>query len=255
MDRREVLEIAGDQTNEQAPWRFLVVNDLHFVNGACRAWFDQVVAAMTQRTRDAQFCLICGDLADEGTEAQIRVVSEAFAALGIPVHVTIGNHDYVTDLDSSGFEAVYPGPRNSSFEVNGWQFVGLDTTDGTRWEKTTIQLPTFEWVEQNLPHLNPTKPTVIYTHFPLGPEVNNRPLNADALLEQFLSFNLQAVMSGHWHGYTLTDWQGTSCITNRCCSRVRDNHDGTKEKGWFVCEVQGGKLTRQFVEIPVAIKP
>lgn len=246
---------AAPQTPGQGeqPWRFLVVNDLHFQQEACRPWFDQVVAAMKQSAPDAKFSLLCGDLADEGKEAQVRGVKEAFAALEMPVHVTPGNHDYATDIDSSGFDAVYPEPRNSSFEVNGWQFVGLDTTDGTRWQNTSIHQTTFDWVEQNLPKLSRTKPSVIFTHFPLGLGAKNRPINADALLEKFLNFNVQEVFSGHWHGYSQTQFHDMACITNRCCSRVRDNHDGTTEKGWFVCEVQGDKLTRHFVEFPAAV--
>ncbi|RYG73551.1 hypothetical protein EON80_03155 [bacterium] len=243
---------ATPESNE--PWRFIAVNDLHCMEAKCRPWFDQVVAAMKQETPDARFCLICGDLADGGTEWQIRNIKEAFAALDMPVFVTPGNHDYITDTDSSGFEAVYPGPRNRFFEVRGWQFVGLDSTDGTRWEKTSIHAPTFAWLDENLPKLSRTKPTVIYTHFPMGEGAKYRPLNADALLENFLDFNLQAVLSGHWHAYTLTQFHDASCTTNRCCSRVRDNHDDTKEKGWFVCEIEGGKLNRRFIEIPAILR-
>ena len=36
--------------------------------------------------------------------------------------------------------------------------------------------------------------------------------------------------------------------TNRCCALKRNNHDGTKQKGYFVCEVMEGVLVRRFVE-------
>jgi major membrane immunogen (membrane-anchored lipoprotein) len=29
---------------------------------------------------------------------------------------------------------------------------------------------------------------------------------------------------------------------------IRANHDGTKEKGYFICNVSDGKVTRRFVE-------
>jgi 3',5'-cyclic AMP phosphodiesterase CpdA len=236
------------------PWRFIAVNDLHAQTDACRPWFDQVVAAMKKETPDARFCIISGDLADEGKRSQVQTIKDAFAALDMPVFVTPGNHDYATDTDSSGFDAVYPGPRNHSFEVRGWQFIGLDSTDGTRYENTHIHPTTLGWIDANIGKLSRTKPTVIYTHFPMGTGVKSRPLNADALLEKFLDFNIQGVLSGHYHAYTLDNWHGATCTTDRCCSRVRDNHDGTKEKGWFVCELQGGQLTRRFVEIPSAMR-
>jgi hypothetical protein len=32
------------------------------------------------------------------------------------------------------------------------------------------------------------------------------------------------------------------------CSRVRQNHDGSPEKGWFVCNAVNGEIKRRFVE-------
>ena len=37
--------------------------------------------------------------------------------------------------------------------------------------------------------------------------------------------------------------------TNRCCSFARNNHDGSKEKGFFVVDAKDGKLARTFVEV------
>ena len=76
-----------------------------------------------------------------------------------------------------------------------------------------------------------------------------RPLNADDVLNRFLEFNLSAVFCGHYHGLTERKLRTTTITTDRCCSRVRSNHDGSKEKGWFVCRAMAlGEVTRQFVE-------
>ena len=37
--------------------------------------------------------------------------------------------------------------------------------------------------------------------------------------------------------------------TNRCCSRKANNHDGSKQKGFFACAARGGKVTHTFVEV------
>jgi hypothetical protein len=74
-----------------------------------------------------------------------------------------------------------------------------------------------------------------------------RPLNADAVLERFLDFNLQGVLGGHYHAYTATPHRDIEVLTNRCCARVRDNHDGTKEKGYWVMHCAEGRLSREFV--------
>ena len=41
----------------------------------------------------------------------------------------------------------------------------------------------------------------------------------------------------------------TVFTTNRCCAFARGNHDGTKEKGYFLCTARDGKFTREFVEV------
>ena len=75
-----------------------------------------------------------------------------------------------------------------------------------------------------------------------------RPLNADALLERFKPFNLQAVFSGHFHGFTERQVGDAILTTNRCCSAWRANHDFSKEKGWFSCLARNGRITREFVQ-------
>jgi hypothetical protein len=107
---------------------------------------------------------------------------------------------------------------------------------------------TFAWLKAALPKLDPKKPTVVLTHFPLGAGVKYRPLNAEAVLERFLDFNLRGAFSGHYHAQTAVAHRGIEVVTNACCARVRENHDGTKAKGYFVANgTPDGTLTREFV--------
>ena len=138
---------------------------------------------------------------------------------------------------------------NYIVEHRGWQLVGIDTTAGDAWRDTKVSSETFAWLRENLPRLDVDKPTIIFTHFPLGADVPMRPLNADDVLMPFLEFNLCAAICGHFHGYT-ERWRGSASLTTgRCCARIRDNHDGTKEKGWLVCQAMAsGEVKREFVE-------
>ena len=96
-----------------------------------------------------------------------------------------------------------------------------------------------------------TQPTVIFTHFPLGAGVKYRPGNADAALDHFRGHNLRGVFNGHFHGYTEREWNLAPVVTNKCCALKRGNHDGTKEKGYFVCTVKEGSLSKEFVQVGV----
>ena len=236
---------AAEQASKR-PFKFVVINDTHAVSPADAEYLTKVVADLKRHS--PAFCLHAGDLTDKGERPYLEMVRDAFAKLGAPTYFTVGNHDYESQTDRRSYEAVFPDRLNYRFEAEGWQFIVLDTTDGLRYDKTAIQASTFAWVNENLPKLDREQPTVLMTHFPLAAGVKMRPLNAEALLERFRDFNVQAVFNGHYHGFTEKAWRKAAVTTNRCCSLKRDNHDGTKEKGYFVCRARDGRIEREFIE-------
>jgi 3',5'-cyclic AMP phosphodiesterase CpdA len=240
--------LRGEDAPAHADFDFIAVNDLHALEPACRPWFDNVVRQMKASAPTAEFCLLGGDLADNGTPAQLTLIKEAFAALGIACHAVVGNHDHLSDTDRSAYEKIFPNQINYTFDHRGWQIIGLDSSEGTKANETSISTKTFGWLDENLPRLNARRPTIVFTHFPLGDNVWARPLNADDVLCCLSEFNLQAVFCGHFHGYTARPFQQAVATTDKCCSRVRPNHDGTPEKGWFVCQASRGEVKRRFVE-------
>ena len=135
------------------------------------------------------------------------------------------------------------------WDINGWQFVGLDTSDGIKVNGFDCHAETLTFANSLPPKLDKNRPTFVYTHFPLGPGVTNRLKNADALLEPFKQLNMAAIFGGHYHAYTQkTVLQNTTVTTDVCCSFKRANHDNTFEKGFFVVEAAEGKFKRTFVE-------
>jgi Calcineurin-like phosphoesterase len=243
---------AADKTGSGS-FRFVVINDTHYMSPECGQWLEGVVRQM--KTHDKiEFCLHAGDLTEKGRQEDLGTVRDIFKGLGIPIYVQIGNHDYLTQTDRAAYEKLFPKQLNYFFEHRGWQFIGLDTCDGLRYEETDIQAPTFRWLDEQLPKLDRTSPTVIFSHFPLGPQVRYRPRNADELLERFKPYNLQAVFGGHFHGFTERLVREATVTTNRCCALKRGNHDNTVEKGYFICTASAGRISRTFVEFktPVA---
>ena len=190
-------------------------------------------------------------MCENGKREQLAPVRDVLKAYGVPTYVTIGNHDHLTPTDRVAYEELYPDRLNYKLEHKGWQLIGLDTSEGQKSSGTMVQPHTLKWLDENLPKLSKTKPTMVFTHFPLGAMTPSRPKNADDALERFKEFNLQAVFNGHFHGYTERTFGSATVTTNRCCALKRNNHDGTKEKGYFVCQAKDGKITRTFVEIKV----
>lgn len=244
------LRAAG--TGRSGDFHFLVLNDLHFFDDRCGAWFEQAVQQMKKHREKPEFCVLAGDLADQGQPHQIAAVRDIFKTLGIPIFTVPGNHDYITDDNRRAYEQLFPRRINYRFNHKGWQFVALDTTQGLMAFRTRVQAPTLSWLDATLPQLDRRRPTVILSHFPLGPHIIVRPLNAEAVLTRFRSHNLQAVFSGHWHGFTERHVGAATFTTNRCCSFHRENHDGSKEKGYFLCRAKDGAISRTFVEVKSA---
>jgi 3',5'-cyclic AMP phosphodiesterase CpdA len=230
----------------------VALNDTHFQGPRCAEWFERVGASIRSHPEGPEFCLVLGDLSEHGTRAELGAMREALGGFGRPYYAVIGNHDYTADTDRSAWEALYPGRLNYHFAHRGWRFIGLDSTQGRAYAGTRVQPATLGWLEAQLPKLDPAEPTVVFTHFPFGENVPSRPLNADALLARFERFNLVAVFDGHYHGFTERRAGRAVLTTNRCCAISRENHDGSKEKGYFLCMVREGQIHREFIEVKPA---
>ncbi len=240
---------AASATPPSEEFTFVAINDTHYLSPDCGIWLERVVALI--RAEKPEFCLHIGDLVDKGSPEHHSIVREIFSKVGVPIYVQIGNHDYITQTDRSSYEELFPARLNYRFEHRGWQFVAIDSTEGLRFEKTSIGDATLRWVDVELPKIERAQPLVLFTHFPLADGVKMQPLNANALLERFREHNLQAVFNGHFHGFTEHHFGSATLTTNRCCALKRDNFDGTKEKGFFVCTARAGRIERRFVEVPL----
>ncbi len=226
-------------------FKFIVVNDTHYMSDECGKYLAGLVKQMNGE--GAALCLHAGDVTDLGTAAHEQAVRGVFERLDMPFYCVPGNHDWVSPVDRSGYTNAFPLRLNYSFTHGGWQFIALDSTEGQKSDKTNIQPATLAALDEMLTKLDQQKPTVMFTHFPLCEAVKMRPLNAGELLAKFDDWNVRAMFSGHFHGFTECDRGDAKVTTNRCCALKRNNHDMSKEKGYFVCDVAGGKLTRQFV--------
>lgn len=230
-------------------FQFIAVNDLHYLNDKCGPWFERMVQMFKNQSKKTDFVLISGDLAEHGTSEQHGKMQDILKTLGMPYYVVVGNHDYQTQTDRKAYDQLHPGRLNYHFEHEGWQFIALDTSEGTKSQNVKAPQSTLDWLDATLPKIDKKKPIILFTHFPLAFGVPFILQNGKAILQRFLPFNLQAVYSGHYHGFTEKKVGEVVLTTNKCCSFARQNHDKTPEKGFFFCTAKEGKVSREFVEI------
>src|SRR6185436_21027641 len=125
---------------------------------------ERVRASVLAQSPRPEFCLMVGDLAEHGTPAELGPMRDTLRSFGMPYHAVPGNHDYLSDTDRSAWDKLFPRQLNYHFEHRGWQFIGLDSTEGTKWQDTTIQSATLRWTDDLLSKLDPATPTVLFTH-------------------------------------------------------------------------------------------
>ncbi|MCC2671225.1 MAG: metallophosphoesterase, partial [Armatimonadetes bacterium] len=181
---------------------FLVVNDLHYIDEEGMPWLEGAFRQMRSHPEKPAFCLLLGDLVETANEKALTAVRHLVDHLGMPVHVTAGNHDWTTNTDRRLFDGFFPEAKNHWFGHRGWQVVVLDSSHGTVWEQVAVPDASLKWLDEIRPKLAADRPTLLCTHFPLGPGVRYRSTNADAVLRRFRGLDLRTVFSGHFHGLT-----------------------------------------------------
>lgn len=230
---------------------FIEMNDTHYRDEKCAAFFKAVVEQIKTRHTGGEkrldFCLVAGDLATDGKEHELQPFKTILDTMPCPVHTVPGNHDFNGE-SCLFYEQAFPKSRNYVREIKGWNLIGLDTCDGPRWKDISVSKVTLDWMRSELPKVDKKRPTIVFTHFPLGEGVQMRPKNADEVLELLWDHNLRAIYSGHFHGRTLVEKDGVPITTNACLSFSRDNHDGTKKEGYYLCKARDGEFSRAFIE-------
>ena len=115
------------------PLRVLHLTDIHLFADPARRWGQAHPASALEAVLDAveggswrpDFCLVTGDLSEDGSVASYEQLRDALAVLGLPVYVVPGNHD-AGDAMRRVF-ADGPVRWSRSFEAGAWRIIALDS--------------------------------------------------------------------------------------------------------------------------------
>ncbi|HEY4330787.1 MAG TPA: metallophosphoesterase [Phycisphaerae bacterium] len=227
---------------------FVVLNDLHYMSPECGPWLEGLVRQVNA-TPGVELVLVLGDLAETGAMEELAAAKRILDRLNVPYYTVPGNHDGPPerplrqpggDPGLAHYESLFPNRRNYSFNYKGWQFLALDTTNGSGWKELPIPEDALEFARHAAAALDKNMPTILFTHMPLDPTVRYASSQGYELLKILLPLNLRIVFSGHFHG--LTEHQAPrpspehlKLLTNRGASRSREIHDGSGIRGYFLC--------------------
>ena len=192
-------------------FKFLVVSDIHFVPAGelshsvdTTARFREAVAHIREFNRDAEFCVIAGDLTDRGeTESYERLAAE-LEGFELPCYITLGNHD-----DRVNFGEVFgnmthadTGKFDHCIDAHGQRIVVLDSvSDGEH--PGQLSNPQLTWLGGVLGEAR-DRPAVVVLHHNISDLMVSTDgiglRNYDMLVDVLSGHpDLRHVISGHVH--------------------------------------------------------
>ncbi len=230
-----------------SPLRFILLNDLHYLDPACATHFSRIIPSINALR--PTFVMLLGDLVEHASLPAFRRVQKLLTQFNCPVHTVPGNHDYHPTLGRTPYDIVFPNSANYVFTYANFQFLALDTCTGTAYQNVRVRLDTLTALRTLLPALNPTLPTVLFTHFPLSRAVPYSLRNPATLLALLSKHRLRATFGGHFHGRTLHHYHGIPLHTSPCIARSRQNHDGTTQKGYLLCTATVKSIHTRFIAV------
>jgi len=147
LEAKPDVAVAGD-------FSFIVITDTHVQPGADKAALFQALAS--RLVPGDMFVLACGDLVQNGAEADFQTYAALTASVGIPVYSTPGNHD----LYNGGWEGYHDtlGRSMYTFAAGPVRVIALDSANGT------LGRPQRQWLEQTLAARSEPL-CVTFTHF------------------------------------------------------------------------------------------
>lgn len=205
--------------------KFIVLSDLHVVpEGQVSVTLDtgarleQALEAINARYGDADFCVIAGDLADEGEAPAYIRLKRILDRMPIPVYLTLGNHD-----DRSSFLSIFgageigaTGKIDRVIDAKGYRIILLDSSEPGRVDGV-LSTGQIEWLRLRLAEAIDRPVIVIIHHNANALHVESddiRIVDASPFLAALKTHpDVRQVIAGHVHLTSTAVWQGIAFTT------------------------------------------
>lgn len=237
----EVSNIPVNISIDTNDFSFAVFGDTHITKDNIQ--YLQEVAKDTLEF-DIDFCIIAGDITDNGSEIEFENSIQDLQNMQIPFYTTIGNHDL---YNKKGWERwkQYFGPSCYTINIENYlRIIFLDSAEGL------IGKTQFEWLENTLKG-NSSRFTIIVTHYPLYDDFMPYIWRLSSAEERYKiisltqKYNVDAYFSGHLHSYQYSE---IGTLKHFITGSLNDKLDkGTR--GYLLVTISNGILSWKKIEV------
>ncbi|MBM7067367.1 metallophosphoesterase [Actibacterium sp. 188UL27-1] len=192
-------------------FKFVVMSDLHIVApGTLSHAIDTTdrlrcaVSHINENHSDAAFCVLAGDLTDNGDAPSYHRMADVLADLSIPAHMTLGNHDSRTVFlkHFGADQACATGYIDRKIDMGDYRVIILDTLQEGQGAGALDDLQ-LDWLRQQLAGAA-GRPVIIVMHH--GPAALGVPMDfirlqhSDAFVDVLKTHSdIRQIISGHVH--------------------------------------------------------
>ncbi len=204
--------------------KFIHITDFHLSAPGSTLWgldphdrVDRCLADIERWHGDAAFCVITGDLADNGEPEAYAWLAERLERFALKTFLMIGNHDR-PEAFCTGFPEVQRDPNGFvqyRHDTEAGRFLFLDTYKGPVSEGQYCE-KRLRWLEDELQNAA-GQPVWLFMHHP--PFDVGMPYMDRIKLEDHEAFaeaigrheDIRHIFFGHVHRAILVNWQGIPC--------------------------------------------
>jgi len=198
--------IYADDNLTKYPVRFAIASDR--TGGHVPGIYGEIITEIERLKPD--FVMTVGDQIEGYTDdtatlnAQWHEYDSIVARLTMPLYLTPGNHDILTDITEQVFRKFHGDPYYS-FDYRVLHFIVLDVG---RWESSKeIPEEQINWLINDLQNNQNVAYTFVFMHKPFWYETTAEG-KPDTLHSLFVNYGVDAVFTGHFHEYFSGKYDG-----------------------------------------------
>jgi 3',5'-cyclic AMP phosphodiesterase CpdA len=200
------LETVPIQKGSEGQWKFLVLGDVQEGFSNLHGLLKKAIDG------DCRLIIQTGDLVSTADEAHYRLnlIELKRAVRGLPVIIAPGNHD-IRKNGRKLFER-FIGARYQSFVLDSSYFIILDNALNPPNKKQIL------WLKKTLEASSEMTHIFVFLHRPIiswpgGPSERLTKKHAE-VLQLLRQYPVDAVFTGHWHGYHSEQRDGIRFVVN-----------------------------------------